>query len=570
MLFMQITDFYKQYTPTQIKKASKLTVREWDVENNGKHIAYVDEGDQSYDVYLQIENDNILEFACDCGKKQCIHLLTLLKQTTATTTKSSKTILPQQKKTGKFKSFFDPIPTDQKLEWLFNLLESDKKIQLLFLNHFQIQEEEMTTAALEAKTAMFLKTVIRSKKNATPHELKNLVTLLDTLYAPFVNNYITSPTNDKHIDFLIALLQQCVKIRNAIITNSNKLDTYITNKIINPVCIGIASITNMDDWKLACKMLSSAIKNSANQLREISRDLFVKILELEPKDRQLIALEQILQIFKEDINKEVFKSLREYILCFCKENELILPSITYIMPTRFNNESNLMLLEQLLTLGENQLVIAHCNTCINSNFYDYYNKPYFVILKKVYTKTGNQVETAYLNMELLTDTLSISDFDFALKHIKNEEKLENSITKAINAVKVAANGFVPGAEELLWHIFASREMYTSMINRIGETTNYEIILQYFDTLILQNRKLLLQCLLLKRTFSGQDSWLKVVKQKSRVRELDLQNLEKMYSKIIDNYIYTEIKDAFLKIKSYQTNTAALLYYKVKKDYFLLK
>ena len=59
----------------------KLKVRELDEESNGVFVAFVDEGKDSYDVHISIDDKNeLLKQECDCeNKKPCLHQVFLVE-----------------------------------------------------------------------------------------------------------------------------------------------------------------------------------------------------------------------------------------------------------------------------------------------------------------------------------------------------------------------------------------------------------------------------------------------------------------------------------------------------------
>nr|WP_288810210.1 hypothetical protein [uncultured Sphingobacterium sp.] len=68
---MKISQILAKQSETKLTQAKKLIFRELEeFERKGNFVAYVDEGEESYDVNIQLDKDNVIGHSCDCGRRQ--------------------------------------------------------------------------------------------------------------------------------------------------------------------------------------------------------------------------------------------------------------------------------------------------------------------------------------------------------------------------------------------------------------------------------------------------------------------------------------------------------------------
>ncbi|RYY17611.1 MAG: hypothetical protein EOO04_25170, partial [Chitinophagaceae bacterium] len=82
----------KQRSKQLNQKPGPCTVRECDETETGRFVAYVDEKDDTYDVYVSLDPEKkVTGYSCDCrNKKPCIHINALVKYVTNTISKKTR------------------------------------------------------------------------------------------------------------------------------------------------------------------------------------------------------------------------------------------------------------------------------------------------------------------------------------------------------------------------------------------------------------------------------------------------------------------------------------------------
>ncbi|AZB22308.1 hypothetical protein EG338_09625 [Kaistella haifensis] len=76
---LNIIDLESQFSKQKINKAKKLSLREIEEDKKNNFICFIDEGEESYDVQISInEKLEIIDSSCDCSDQGfCNHLLAL-------------------------------------------------------------------------------------------------------------------------------------------------------------------------------------------------------------------------------------------------------------------------------------------------------------------------------------------------------------------------------------------------------------------------------------------------------------------------------------------------------------
>lgn len=86
---MNIHKLLKQRTTKEKAQIKAVQVRELDEEEPGHFVAFVDEGEETFDVHIQLKEENVQQMSCDCGQIStcCIHQAAVLVQLTQKGTK---------------------------------------------------------------------------------------------------------------------------------------------------------------------------------------------------------------------------------------------------------------------------------------------------------------------------------------------------------------------------------------------------------------------------------------------------------------------------------------------------
>jgi hypothetical protein len=152
-----------------LKLAEKNIVRECDEIEKGRYVAYVDEGEDSYDVSLTIlKNGEIKMAECDCKNNKifCRHKTALLLFITGA--KKEKKPAKVKAKANKSDALLEDTALHELKDWVKNLLLKNPDIELAFVHHFSAKNHLFTAEEIEKLTNDAVKAVVKNKKILIP------------------------------------------------------------------------------------------------------------------------------------------------------------------------------------------------------------------------------------------------------------------------------------------------------------------------------------------------------------------------------------------------------------------
>jgi hypothetical protein len=225
---LSLKNYTTELPKNLLAQAGKNAVRECDETGKGSYVAYVDEGDDSYDVSLNIKSNGEIESSeCDCknGKLFCRHKAALLINITRG--KKEKKTAKVKVKVNKSDALLDDASLHELKEWLRNLLQKNPDIQLAFTHHFSAKHHQFTTDEIEKITNDALRAVVKNKKNIDLTQLKKIIELWTDIHAPIVQQYQAGAADENLFQCFHALLECCLGIDVKLNAKSKKIPSYI-------------------------------------------------------------------------------------------------------------------------------------------------------------------------------------------------------------------------------------------------------------------------------------------------------------------------------------------------------
>lgn len=220
----------KNYTTTLSKELQKLAeknkVRECDETEKGHYVAYVDEGNDTFDVSLILSPKlEVVSHSCDCKNNGafCRHCTALLIHL-AKGTKITQSV--KAKKISKAESLLEEAELIDLKEWVRDLLQKNKDIELSFTHYFSGKQQQYTPDEVTKLTDKAVKAVIKSKKNIDPTQLKKLIDLWSDIHAPIVKSYHANVANENSFLNFHTVIEGCLLFQANINTNTNRIGKY--------------------------------------------------------------------------------------------------------------------------------------------------------------------------------------------------------------------------------------------------------------------------------------------------------------------------------------------------------
>ena len=171
-------------------------------------------------------------------------------------------------------------------------------------------------------------------------------------------------------------------------------------------------------------------------------------------------------------------------------------------PIRFDNDFNEKLINQLIENEKYAQAEAFCNNQIRGNFREEFNIPYFILLKKIHTLTGNEKKLIGIKILLLPFTYSFEDFIYIYNCMSDGDDKKNWRTKILAKIKNAVTMGDKDAQKFFFELHDHEKNYSKMIGLIGSYTRYSLIHKYFEPMAAANKSLLLKALITKNDSSS--------------------------------------------------------------------
>ena len=225
----------KNYTTTVnadvLSQAKKNKVRECDELEKGHYVAYVDEGGETFDVSITLNSkQEITRHTCDCFNNGtfCRHKVALVMHLTTGKAKKEKVVIVK-KKVSKTDSLLESVDQNELKEWVKELINKNKDIELSFDHKFTAMELITPTQVIDTINTA-LKAVIGRKREIDLTQLKKIVELWEQTLSPTISQYIDDISNEKAFLNINAIVKTCFDITETYFINSNKVTKFIEKK----------------------------------------------------------------------------------------------------------------------------------------------------------------------------------------------------------------------------------------------------------------------------------------------------------------------------------------------------
>jgi hypothetical protein len=283
------TDFLATHKPLLTNK--KLKVRELDEETKGVFVAFVDEGKESYDVHISIDdNDELTKNECDCeNKKPCVHQVFLAeyilnkKQNSTEKTKQRST-----KKLPEYYSIVDSLEEFQLKNWLKTYLDSNKSVRFEFM--LQFKENTFSAEALEQNIMEAISSTTNNRKKLDQLQIKNLLNIFDKINQPIYDKIKDSKDLNASILLTIMVSKVLNSHYNMIKSNSKKYESYLDN--VFDLLTEPFKVATLEDFTTGIEVFIQNVKRERSIRSRASDYLYFLRDTLETKKR-LVLMSQI-------------------------------------------------------------------------------------------------------------------------------------------------------------------------------------------------------------------------------------------------------------------------------------
>jgi len=514
---------------------AKNAIRELEESTKGTHIAFVDDGDHSYDVLLSISAGKITKHQCDClaGEKGefCKHKCAVaLKLQGVTSVKERKV---RAKKLTELELIFQEKNFQEIQAWMIAFMEKNKDVKMAFIQHFSQSSEIPSIEEIIKKTKEIKSIVVKNKKNIDQTELKKIIELWSQYHMPILKLIQNEVYKEENLNIFQNIIEICKELGDNFYTNSNKVDKYVESVI--DILVGLILILKSEeDVKKAILYLISIVINHFERRNFYYWPILDKLLVVMNPNIQIFLVDNTLNIFSKKIGwvkEDLSRKLLPWVIDYDTSNKYI--SNFDVIP--WQNDHNFILIDHLILIEKYDKAEKLIKKAINFNYKVEYSVPYMERLIQILEKTTKDVKQILaLKQQILPYTFRFEDF----MQIYESFEDPNDARKFRNTVYTrAANRFTSekAARNLCVEILVHENKFDKLMDHLKHKSGVaETIIRYFDQFMNVNKKRFLEILMKEVMIydfkeDDIDDIASLIKQKYTEQEIKLEiNKEKFY------------------------------------------
>lgn len=464
-------------SPLLLNKAKKHKVRECDEESPGSYLAYVDLGEDTYDVKLEIdEQGSPKTYSCDCTAKGkiCVHIVALLLfiNNKQVGTKKSKRV----KKKSAHEELLATIPFDKLQSWISKLLDSNKELLIDFKQEFGTKTSELTEELIKKNMTDALKAVAGKSKKVDANQAKRIVELWKKQHLPLIEELKRNPTDANTAKLIGTIIHETYDTISLYSVTGQKMLNYASQMVSS----GLENMLFLDD-----KTLEKALGNCFQfwmfgitphilHIKEF-KDLLSK-LELSGKK----IMNDCIQSYARNIKNHFFHYTEfiELAMDAASETGTLKESILHYQPVTFENNFNLKLIGQLIACKHFEKAEKMALHQISLNRYAHFDAPYRVLLSKIYGLTGRSDAKKDSVIKSLPFSFNREDYTWLMEVMDSEEeknKLRSLLKRrALDEVRLSN----PLGFEFLFWFYLNEGKSTDMLELLKIEDSLKYVVDY--------------------------------------------------------------------------------------------
>jgi hypothetical protein len=490
-----------------LKLAEKNTVRECDETAPCTFVAYVDQGNESFDVSIRLSPDGeVLEHQCDCpdGDAFCRHKTALLstlvfgKKTTTVVKKAKKKETPVEA------ALADVSLPDLRL-WVAGVLKKNKDLEMAFMAHFARVDKEFTPKEVVETVRNSLKAVMGVKRSAIDtNQLKRLVDVWAGVLRPMVDQYLENPADEKRFLLFHIIITECSAVQDTFMPTSNKIPRFIEG-LLRQAQEVINALPGDEDWYVAAQNFADSVCDDLGHLHPYYSKFLFDLLEATAGTRSNRVIEALVKHY-ETLKKDKDRSYSDF-MRFLFDVSIAGNQFArykkHFHPVRYDNDYNVRLINALLEDGDTERAITMCNDQVNKNTKDEFSVGYYHILKRIYTDQGN-IDGLLNTCSLLVPlTFDIDDYKFVAQNLSPAEQkkwTKKILTEARHAMYSAGDT----AETFYFEVLDMEGDYAKIIETLSNIGSVQMMVRYFKKMFDADKDALMTALI--RRHYGLDWW----------------------------------------------------------------
>ncbi|MGG5577224.1 hypothetical protein ACPDHL_07780 [Myroides sp. C15-4] len=261
---MTIQELLQRLTTQEKARMKTVEVRELDEEESGCFVAFVDEGEATYDVHLQLDELGVQQMTCDCGEegRLCIHQGAVLQHIAQKGVKVAPTQLAKKGRAkGKVSAsgaLLEGQTKETLVQWLAEIFKKNKTLEQQFIVTFSQEKTDYTTTYVADIMEQTFKAVAGKRKTLEGVKIKKILDTLEIAFEP-VNDFITVNL-DKPIAYaLFATIMNTMKAFDKRISHHSKKFEDFYQQYSTWFALSLNNMQSEKQWQTQVKQILNQV-----------------------------------------------------------------------------------------------------------------------------------------------------------------------------------------------------------------------------------------------------------------------------------------------------------------------
>lgn len=503
---LSLKNYQKIFSAATQKAAEKYSVRECDETEKGVFVAYIDKGNETFDVSLSFNATSVVTAAgCDCSDSDdfCLHRLALLLHLAKQKTVTSPKLKGAVKKKNEAEQLLEEVSLEDIKAWLTNILAKNADIKFSFVNYFKSTHQKYSPEECVTLTQDVWKAAVKSKKTIDQTQLKKAIELWGEAHQNIIKQYLQDVGDFNAFLCIHHIIKTCEQYYYSAQINSVRIPRYI-EQLLHQTRQTIVELHTEDAWNKAIGYIVTHVADGHKPIRIYYLNHLIAMCDVISNDRRNKLLHQLMLQYKEVYHDGLFEGKSYTMLMFDTINkyDLFAGYRNYFKPLYFENDFNYKLINALIDQGDYSVAEAYCIEQINGNYKDEYSIPYWRILKEIYKGINEEAKLAGVLSVLLPFTFELEDYIYVRDRISNEEEKKKWRTKILSRAKNAYQNREHSGRFYI-EVLYNEGKVKKMIEEVTESLfSYRQIAEYFDIMAAANKNSLLAALISRRADHG--------------------------------------------------------------------
>jgi hypothetical protein len=404
----------------------KNALREIEEIEKNKYIAFVDDQKASHDVMIQISDDlEVIDHSCDCNNivPFCAHKIALAIQAKSGSKTPLKTASKKikAKKVDPIMGLLDEINPIRLKEWIYGLAKGNKEFLYKLKSEFEVEEVELTSKAIDEKTTLLFKVVMKQAKYFDNTQILKIIALWQPYHTSVLDKIFSQNPNPKNLKFIQDVYSSAEKYADNYKRQNDKIQKYL-DTLSEYISIKLDGINPHQAEQTILEMIN-LFDSKGNSFEILSPTIIKNLGKISlPKNKEIIVKYIQSLIHKKDINdtRKLIEKLEQM--------DILIDYLHLFEAMQFQSDYNDFIIKKNLDHARYAQAEKLCLKSISKIHSEEYNLRINQHLKTIYTFMDDRMALQEVLVKTVPFDLNFDDYIFLKNNLtgiefKNFEKI---------------------------------------------------------------------------------------------------------------------------------------------------